>query len=111
MANEAVQKFLDMIKSDTVLRDELEKEMLSSSSSDSALVKASALAMGRGLNVSVADLRSELPSLALPTGSASGELSGAQLDAVSGGLMNWAKACIGSTSIYCYICTMGTTGA
>lgn len=109
MENPAVRTFLDLVKADKALEQDLQKSMLSATSPDAALEKAAELARGRGFSFSAAELLSALPAVALPK--QSGELSTTELDGVSGGrFWNWAKETIGSTTIACYICAMGTSG-
>jgi hypothetical protein len=109
MADQTVQKFLDMLKQDKALQAQVQKEMLSAGSADAALDKAAAIAQGKGFKLTGADLKVQLPSVAVPT--AKGELNQEQLEAVAGGrFWNWAKETIGSSTFACYICAMGTSG-
>jgi hypothetical protein len=111
MKNQAVQKFLDMVKADKSLESELQGAMLSAASPKAALEKAVDLAQVRGLRITAEDLRSQLAQIPVPPSSMSGALNDAELGAVAGGMvMDWARATIGSETIYCYICAMGTTG-
>ena len=110
MANQAVHKFLDAVKADKSFESELRTSMLSAGSPKAALENAIELAKGRGFPITAEELKSQLPAISLPAASMNGALSEAELGSVTGGLMNWAKACIGSESVYCYICAMGTTG-
>jgi len=110
MENVVVQKFLTMVKADKSLETELQKAMLSAGSPEAALEKAVGLAKGRGLEITAADLKAQLPKISLPPSSKNEELGAAELELVAGGQMNWAKACTGSTTVYCYICAMGTSG-
>lgn len=109
MAATTVQQFLEMLKQDKALQEQVQKEMLSAGSPDAALAKAAAIARGKGIPLSGDDLKAGLPAIAVP--SAKGELNESQLEAVAGGrFWNWAKETIGSTSFACYICAMGTSG-
>ena len=110
MENQMVQKFLSMVKADKALEAELQKEMLNAGSPAAALEKAVNLAKGRGLQLTSDDLKAQLPQISVPSSAKNAELDEKELELVSGGMMNWAKACTGSTSIYCYICAMGTSG-
>ena len=109
MANQEVTKFLNMIKADKALEATLQKEMLSADSAESALNKAVAMAREKGLSFTSAELKAQLPSIKPSADGA--EISDKELSNVAGGMMNWASKTIGSTSIYCYICAMGTSGA
>lgn len=111
MANESVKKFIDMIKQDNALRASIQREMLSAGSAEAALARAATLAADKGLVFSGDELKSSLPEINMPAAQADQELSDAQLESVAGGYINWAKACTGSSTLYCYICAMGTTGA
>lgn len=110
MENLAVNKFLHLVKSDKALESELRTAMLSASSPTAALNKAVDLAQVRGFGMTAEELRTQLPSISVPPASMSGALNDAELSSISGGVFNWAKACTGSDSVYCYICAMGTTG-
>jgi predicted ribosomally synthesized peptide with nif11-like leader len=110
MQAQAVEKFLSMVKSDKTLETSLREAMVSASSSEQAIEKAAALAQAQGFQISAADLKANLPKIAVPK-PPSGELADSQLEGVSGGrFWNWAKETTGSTSIACYICAMGTSG-
>jgi hypothetical protein len=111
MESQAVQKFMDMVKADEALISELQTAMMSAGSPTAALEKAVEMAQARGLRITVEELQSELPRIAVPGVSKSGELSDGELASVSGGrFYNWAKETIGSTTFACYICAMGSSG-
>lgn len=112
MASQALQTFLGMIKEDERLLEEVQQEMMNASQADNALAGVCRIAEGRGIELSVDELKENLPSIAVPVPPESRELTSDELEAVAGGMgvFQWAKACTGSTSIYCYICAMGTTG-
>ena len=105
MGQSTITEFLAVVASNKELEAEMGRVLKSTSDPKAALAFVTEIGAKNGFRFSDQELSA---FLAQPKGA--GELSAAELDGVAGGVMNWAKACTGSTSIYCYICAMGTSG-
>jgi hypothetical protein len=105
MAASTIKEFLAVVADNKELEAEVGRLLKATPDPKAALDLVSGIGAKNGFNFSSADLSA---FLAQPKGS--GELSAQELDGVAGGVFNWAKACTGSESVYCYICAMGTTG-
>jgi hypothetical protein len=105
MAQSTINEFLAVVAANRELEAEMGKVLKNTSDPKVAIGTVVEMGAKNGFRFSAEEL-SEF--LARPKGS--GELSAAELEGVAGGKMNWAKATIGSTTIYCYICAMGTSG-
>jgi predicted ribosomally synthesized peptide with nif11-like leader len=95
-----LQQFLDLLKLNQELQEQVQKVMLSADSTDAALSALAAIASAKGIQLSEEDLKADLPAIAIP--SLSDELTDSELKAVTGGYVNWMKGCRGSGTVYCY---------